>query len=350
MAEVVVDDLKVRACASEDCAEVGAVPRGERVEVFGCLTDNSWCEVSWSGGRGWCTGQSLRQLAVATVVPVVEVVLPTATPGVVSNGEGKIAFVSNRDGNDEIYVMSVDGSSLKRLTNDPTNDQHPAWSSDGQRIAFSRNGIYVMNADGSSQTRLTEFGEFPSWSPDGTRIAFSYVGKLYVVNADGSGLTHLANNSNSPTWLPDGRHIAYFLGTIYIVKIDDNGMIRLLNGTGPNCGLLDTNFQPIRCQASIPNARWADWSPDGQQIVFEFFERDDRNYDIYKMNSDGNLTRLTNHPSRDTHPTWSPDGQRIAFMSERDGNEEIYVMNADGSNQIRLTNDPANDWGPAWSR
>jgi hypothetical protein len=60
LAEVVVDGLTVRTCASDECPEVGTVPPGERVEVFGCLADNSWCEVSWSGVRGWCTGQSLR--------------------------------------------------------------------------------------------------------------------------------------------------------------------------------------------------------------------------------------------------------------------------------------------------
>lgn len=73
LAEVVADELVVRTCASEECAEVGTIPLGMQVEVFGCLADGvAWCEVGWLGGRGWCTGQSLRQLAVVAAVPVVE--------------------------------------------------------------------------------------------------------------------------------------------------------------------------------------------------------------------------------------------------------------------------------------
>ncbi len=73
MAEVAVDTLRVRACASETCAEVGIVQRGMRVEVFGCLADGGWCQVGLSGGgRGWCTGGSIRQLAVARAIPVIQ--------------------------------------------------------------------------------------------------------------------------------------------------------------------------------------------------------------------------------------------------------------------------------------
>ena len=72
MAEVLVDGLIVRECASEECAEVGTIQRGARVEVIGCLADGAWCQVGLpGGGGGWCTGQSLRQLAVAAAVTVV---------------------------------------------------------------------------------------------------------------------------------------------------------------------------------------------------------------------------------------------------------------------------------------
>lgn len=90
------------------------------------------------------------------------------------------------------------------------------------------------------------------------------------------------------------------------------------------------------------------WSPDGTRIAFAS-ERDG-NLEIYVMNADGSgATRLTNHPATDWGPTWSPDGARIAFASERDGDGEIYVINADGSGVKRLTNDPARDFAPAWS-
>lgn len=80
-----------------------------------------------------------------------------------------------------------------------------------------------------------------------------------------------------------------------------------------------------------------------------FFSDRDGNYEIYVMNADGSSqTRLTNNPAADYLPDWSPDGSKIAFTSSRDGNAEIYVMNADGSSQTRLTNNGALDWSPDW--
>ena len=102
-----------------------------------------------------------------------------------------------------------------------------------------------------------------------------------------------------------------------------------------------------------------DWSPDGQRIAF--YRRDalesggDGDADIYVMNADGSeVTRLTDNNAADYFPAWSPDGRRIAFSSDRDGdyrdgNRDIYVMNADGSGVTRLTDDDARDDDPAWS-
>lgn len=90
------------------------------------------------------------------------------------------------------------------------------------------------------------------------------------------------------------------------------------------------------------------WSPDGTRIVF--FSDRDGNYEIYTMNPDGSeQTRLTENPANDMRPCWSPNGRKILFVSERDGNEEIYIMNSDGSNETRLTKNPADDVRPCWS-
>ena len=90
------------------------------------------------------------------------------------------------------------------------------------------------------------------------------------------------------------------------------------------------------------------WSPDGSRIAF--MSDRDGNFEIYVMNADGSgPTRLTKNPESDAYPVWSADGSRIAFQSERDGNYEVYVMNADGSRQTNLTDNPAGDGNPTWS-
>jgi len=317
---------------------------GERVEVFGCLADGGWCEVGVpDGGIGWCTGRSLRQLAEAEAVPVLQPVLPTVT--VATGAKGKIAFVSQRDDPDpqscskgrgcnyEIYVMNPDGSALTRLTNNPANDRFPTWSPDGRRIAFSREkDIYVMNADGNNQTRLTNATSLVmglDWSSDGQRIIFSLSetpGKsgVYVMNMDGSDLTRVTDGA-WPAWSPNGKRIAFSrdpYGRLSVMSVDDSGLTHLSN-----------------------KGFWPAWSPDGERIAFTSTR--DGNSEIYVMNADGSaLTRLTVHPGDDAFPTWSPDRQRIAFASRGGSDWHIYLMNVDGSGLTLLTSGSEPDWSP----
>jgi Tol biopolymer transport system component len=175
---------------------------------------------------------------------------PSATQVVLGVVAGTIAFVSNSDGNNEIYVMSGDGSALTNLTNNPADDgwedYGPVWSPDGTRILFSssRDGnreIYVMNSDGSDQTNLTNNpandGEM-DWSPDGTQIVFDSNRdgnqEIYVMNAHGSGLINLTNapapDDFFPKWSADGKQIGF------TSVRDGNAEIYLMNamaGTRP---------------------------------------------------------------------------------------------------------------------
>ena len=164
----------------------------------------------------------------------------------------RIAFVSERDGNIEIYLMGAEGDDPTRLTDDPAEDRWPAWSPDGTRIAFSSNrggfeSLYLMNADGSGLFQLTTveaFHRHPAWSPDGTRIAFSSdsdgSAEIMVINADGTGRTNLTDHPSDdrfPAWSPDGSRIAFSSNRdgnfeIYVMNADGSGQTRLTNSAG----------------------------------------------------------------------------------------------------------------------
>jgi len=159
----------------------------------------------------------------------------------------KIAFVTNRNGFYDIYVMNADGSGLTKLTTNNHDANYPAWSPDGTKIAFQslrhgKRGIYVMNADGSDETFLTTktlYHLAPVWSPNGRKIAFVSLadgnGEVYIMDADGSNTTNLTKNSSgdhSPAWSPDGRKIAFVSNrdgndVIYMMNADGSGLINL---------------------------------------------------------------------------------------------------------------------------
>jgi len=262
-------------------------------------------------------------------------------------GYEKIAFMSDRDGKREIYVMNADGTGQINLTNNPATDEYPAWSPDGGKIAFQsdRDGnreIYVMNPDGTGQTNVSNNPATDGcahWSPDGRKIGFQSDrddnSEIYVMNADGSGQTRLTTDLGShacPVWSPDGQKIAFFSDR------DGNNEIYVMNADGTGETNLTSNWADERVPA---------WSPDGRKIAF-YSSRDGR-WEVYVMNTDGTgQTNLTNHPASDAVPAWSPDGRKIAFQSTRHGNYQVYVMNPDGSDVRQLTNNGAYDGWPAW--
>ena len=257
---------------------------------------------------------------------------------------GRIAFVSGRDGDTEIYVMNADGSGLMQLTDNEFGDHSPAWSPDGGRITFVSDrdndveiyDIYVMNVDGSDLEQVTDgcSNARPVWSPDGGRIAFVSRGDIYVMNADGSGVEQLT-----------GTPHASCAEVFYSDRDgdgDDEAYIRSADGSVER--LTDYNSIDWDNADGFPS-----WLPDGDRIVFQSHR--DGDWEIYVMNVDGSdVEQLTDNEYGDWHPSWSLDSGRIAFASDRYSDDlEIYVMNMDGSGVERLRDNEYVDYVPAWS-
>jgi Tol biopolymer transport system component len=184
----------------------------------------------------------------------------------------RIAFSTNRDGNWEVYVMDVDGSNLRNITNHPSLDNNPRWSWDGTKIVFrsERDGnaeIYIMNPDGSGLRRVTNepSAEFsPSLSPDSSRVVFlstrSGATEVWVANADGSGWIRLTNNNaleNTPSWAPNRDWIAF--------SSDLNGWpdIFIVNLSRGTVGVINRDDVENRYRDLDPC-----WSPDGEYIAY----------------------------------------------------------------------------------
>jgi Tol biopolymer transport system component len=302
---------------------------------------------------------------------------------------GTIIFISDRvqiEGseqypgyqlNNEIYQMDGNGNNIKMITDTIGIKQYASFSPNGKKIVFEysaedvpNTGIYIMDADGKNTIRLSVVdppglnpsgtlpGQFkdnrdtqPSWSPDGKWIVFvSYRdgnAEIYKMTPDGKNQTRLTQNpaqDQDPSWSPDSKHIIFssIVGSnedpyaqLYVMDTDGSNQIRLTDTAD------GSNNYPA-------------WSADGKKIAFSSSRTGYSN--IYVMNADGtNQVNLINSPEEDFMPAWSPDGKYIAFGSTRDStggvqniNNEIYRMQADGSNQVRLTNNPGMDGFPCW--
>lgn len=287
----------------------------------------------------------------------------------------QLAFTSGLPWEHDIWLITVKTRVMVNLTKHPGRYSDPVWSPDGKRLLFMSDrdhpwkplqgtpyfDLYMMNADGTAQRRVTNcdfVGGDPAWSPDG-KIAFtchrSGVTELGVLDASGMLQKTLkipeSLSISDLGWSPDGRRLAFTatdrpgeVGSyrIYVTEVtySEEGVTRLLTDK-------DDFFTRLLADKGDSDP---EWSPDGRRIVF--MSKRDGNPEIYVMNADGSEQRnLTNDRHVDTRPHWSPDGQSIGFASSRNGNGQIYKMAADGSGLVNLTKSNDNDtfYGFSWS-
>jgi hypothetical protein len=277
--------------------------------------------------------------------------LPVPANATFPGANGKLAFTSSRDGNQEIYSMNADGSGVLRLTNDPGNDGAPAWSPDGSKILFvsNRSGTYqiwVMTEFGGAPTQLTtQGGLVPVWYPDGASFEYMLSGAIHRRTLDGSSDVQLTPPSppcdyNDPDATSCDHYVDFDLspdGTQHVVDRYHEEF-----SPCPRCpgnDVSDTDYLSIGTTGGAPS-----WAPDQSRIAFHEYHWDEFNgfhYGLGTVRPDASdKVILRDAPA--FNPAWSPDGTKVAFV---EGNlSHIKLMNADGTNVTDIGEGAA----PAW--
>ena len=316
-----------------------------------------------------------------------------------------IAYVSEADGNPDIYVVYPDSGEISAFQRGPDSQVGPTWSPDGQRIAF----VFVAGGSGDRDVKVAPLDDSggaipvpagvsgqgsnegaPLWDPEGVRLAYvsdaDGTTDIYVADVDGEIATRITSSDDGELlgdWSPDGQWLVFSRR-----GDDDKQGLWLRNPAGVNLLQLTdgADSDPVWSsdgdaiafvrddfgnrdiyviepedgedwRGDVVERRWINsaeedhspaWAPDGDTLAFVTTR--DGNAEIYVAHSgdDEPPQRLTINEASDTDPVWSPDGDRIAFVTELFGETEILVMDQDGSNQQRLTHNEVRDHSPDW--
>ncbi len=229
-----------------------------------------------------------------------------AQPPIWAPGSDRIAYVSEADGDPDIYMVELSGRQKTRLTFNPARERVGDWSPDGEWLVFTESGhdgLLLRNPNGVNRIELTGGSDSdPVWSPKGDRLAF-------LRQSDDGRDLYVLRPTNSNDWTDDTDEVA-----VSRAEHDE----------------------------SAPA-----WSANGRRLAF-VVHYDDQT-EIFTVNVDGSeRERLTQNTADDLMPVWSETGDKIAFVSYAYGNAEILYMNGDGSEQMRLTVSDAKDAQPDW--
>ncbi len=289
---------------------------------------------------------------------------PQNTP--IGGGRGQIAFVSDRNGNPQIWLMDSDGNSLEQLTNLPDGACQPDWSPDGNKLVFispclkrqeihKGSGLFIINRNGSGLTPLISVpgGDFdPAWSPDGTKIAYTSlrdnenISHIYIYNLEEKTDVRVSGDvsrDRRPNWSPDGSLIAFETiragaARVYTMKPDGTDL---------------KQFSDNERAGAMP-----EWSPSGNILVFvqgggEYPWLVAKEFPSRGATIPGNSIQVNNDLFRAVwNPSYSEDGFWIAVehydITDTDRNLDIYRLNSKGGGLTRLTDNPAADFDPVW--
>jgi TolB protein len=256
-----------------------------------------------------------------------------------------IAFVSDRSGHREVWLMDYDGSNPRQVTRHEAMVLNPSFSPDGERLAYTaftkrESELWVINRRGGGRVKIPtalNLNTSPAFSPDGKEIAFvgSVRGNpdIYVIGSDGRNLRRLTSTSSiesTPAWSPTGRQIAFTSG----------------RSGSPQIYVMDAEGSNVR-RISFEGA-WNDdavFSPTGDLLAYT--SRVNGRFQIRLMNIATGESRLLAGEGSNEQPAWSPDGRWILFMSNRSGRWQIYRIGFDGFGLQQLTTEGEN-WSPDW--
>ena len=332
--------------------------------------------------------------ATTTAVTTTTTAVPTTTaaPATTAAAGDRIAYVSDRDGDYEIYIHDLDTGQVEQITDNTRHDLRPVWSPDGDRIAYVNDGLYVYDLDTGHVEQITDSTSrepWPVWFPDGDRIAYVSDG-LYVYDLDTGHVEQIIDNARvdgRPVWSPDGDRIAYVSDGLYVydfgighveqINDPDDGWVTGQPVWSPDGGRIayQSGWEGGRViyvydvgTGGVEGIPWSGhswdpvWSPDGGRIAYvnrwdvrwdadgEFIVPGSERYGHYVYDlGTGRVEQITDNASDDGRPVWAPDGGSIAYVSDLDGDPEIFVHDFDTGRVEQITDNASRDEQPVWA-